>query len=366
MASKIRIGIVGATVTPGGSGWGANAHIPALRVLPDYEVVAVCTAHEDTAKASAEAFGVSKAYHDIDAMAADPEVDLVVVSVRVPLHHQLVMAGLRAGKPVFCEWPLGANLAEAQEMADTAREKGVRGIVGLQGRSDPAVRHARDLIARGEIGEVLTANLSIMTPAALERGAGRIWQNDKRNGANTLTIAGGHGIDAMCAILGEPTEVTARLATRIPEWKDTDKNVMVPVDSPDSISFIGRVPSGAEISVQVAAVPVGASGSRLEIYGREGVLILQSAGALSTGPNRMYVGKGKEAVAEVQPPTEYVPTPEDMPAGPPRNVGGGYARLADAFTSSEPFEPDFDVAVTRHKLIDAIERSAASGTTVKL
>ena len=50
MASKIRIGIVGATVTPGGSGWGANAHIPGLRALPDYEVVAVCTAHETTKK----------------------------------------------------------------------------------------------------------------------------------------------------------------------------------------------------------------------------------------------------------------------------------------------------------------------------
>ena len=184
MASRIRIGIVGATVTPGGSGWGANAHIPALRTLPDYEVVAVCTAHEDTAKASAEAFGVSKAYHDIDAMAADPEVDLVVVSVRVPLHRDLVMAGLRARKPVFCEWPLGANLAEAQEMADFARAQGVRGIVGLQGRSDPHVRYARDLVAAGEIGEVLTANLSVMSAAALERGAGRIWQNDKRKHAD--------------------------------------------------------------------------------------------------------------------------------------------------------------------------------------
>lgn len=366
MASKIRIGIVGATVTPGGSGWGANAHIPALRTLPDYEVVAVCTAHEDTAKASAEAFGVAKAYHDIDAMAADPEVDLVVVSVRVPLHRDLVMAGLRARKPVFCEWPLGANLAEAQEMADFARAQGVRGIVGLQGRSDPALRYARDLVARGEIGEVLTANLSVMSAAALERGAGRIWQNDRRNGANTLTIAGGHGIDAMCIVLGEFAELSARLATRITEWKDTDKNEMVKVDSPDSIAIAGRMQSGAEVAVQVAAVPAGASGSRLEVYGREGVIIVQSAGALSTGPNRLYVGKGKEAVAEVQPPVEYVPTPEGTPAGPPRNVAGGYARLADVFASGERFEPDFDLAVTRHRLIDAIERSAATGASVSL
>src|SRR5262245_2411953 len=56
MANRIRVGIVGATVTQGGSGWGANAHVPALKALPGYELKAVCTAHEDTAKASASAF----------------------------------------------------------------------------------------------------------------------------------------------------------------------------------------------------------------------------------------------------------------------------------------------------------------------
>ncbi|MFA7248005.1 MAG: Gfo/Idh/MocA family oxidoreductase [Dehalococcoidia bacterium] len=366
MAGKIRIGIVGATVTPGGSGWGANAHVPALRALPDYELKAVCTAHEDTARASAAAFGAELAFHNIDDMAAHPDVDLVVVCVRVPWHRELVMAGLRAGKPVFCEWPLGANLAEAEEMANYARERGVRTIVGLQGRSDPAVRYARDVVAQGQIGEVLAANLSIIGGAALERGAGRLWQRDRANGANTLTIAGGHGIDAMCTVLGEFAELSARAVTRIKTWRDTDNNIDVPVDSPDAVSIAGRLESGAEVSVQVAAVPVGASGTRLEVYGREGVLILQSGGALSTGPNRLYLGRGKEAVAEVQPPAEYVVTPEGTPAGAPRNVAQGYARLADAFTSSGAFEPDFDLAVTRHRLIDAVERSSAEGRSITL
>jgi len=61
MADKIRIGIVGATVTQGGSGWGANAHVPALSILPDYELKAVCTAHADTAQASKEKFGAALA-----------------------------------------------------------------------------------------------------------------------------------------------------------------------------------------------------------------------------------------------------------------------------------------------------------------
>src|SRR5712691_10958012 len=121
MESKIRVGIVRATVTTGGSGWGAHAHVPALHALPEYELRAVCTAHEDTAKASAAAFGAELAFHDINAMVAHPDIDVVVVSVRVPIHYELVMPALRAGKAVFCEWPLGANLAEAEEMAGLAR-----------------------------------------------------------------------------------------------------------------------------------------------------------------------------------------------------------------------------------------------------
>lgn len=366
MAGKIRVGIVGATVTPGGSGWGANAHVPALRSLPDYELKAVCTAHEETAKASAAAFGVELAFHNIDEMAAHPDVDLVVVCVRVPWHHDLVMAGLRAGKAVFCEWPLGANLVEAEEVATFAREHSLRTIVGLQGRSDPTVRYARDLVAEGYVGEVLTANLSIISAASYERAAGRLWQRNRAAGANTLTIAGGHGIDAMCAILGEFAEVSSRVTTRVMEWRDTDADQMVPVDAPDSISIAGRLVSGAEVSVQVAAVPVNPSGSRLEIYGRTGTLVLVSGGALSTGPNRLYGVKAKETVADLPVPDRYILVPEGTPNGPPRNVAQAYAGLADAFSASKPFEPDFALAVTRHRLIDAIERASRDGRAVTL
>jgi predicted dehydrogenase len=122
---KIRVGIVGATVTPGGSGWGARAHVPALQALPNYELKAVCTAHAETAKASAEEFGAELAFHDMNEMVAHPDVDLIAVVVRVPLHKQLVMPAIEAKKPVCCEWPLGAHLAEAKEMADAAKAAGL-------------------------------------------------------------------------------------------------------------------------------------------------------------------------------------------------------------------------------------------------
>jgi predicted dehydrogenase len=365
MPAKIRVGIVGATVTPGGSGWGANAHVPALRALPNFELAAVCTAHEDTAKASAEAFGASLAFHDFDAMAAHPDIDLVAVVVRVPKHHPLVMKALAAGKAVYCEWPLGATLAEAEAMADLAAARSLTTAVGLQARSDPALLHARELVRQGYVGEILGARVVALSQTIARRGVGRIWQGDRRNGANTLTIAGGHAIDALCFVAGELDEVAARLATRVPAWFNTDTGETVAVDAPDWISLSGRLAGGAEVSGLVATVPSGASGTRIEIFGREGTLAI-AGGSANIGPNVLYGARGDESPTQMEVPECFALAPEGTPAGPPRNVAAAYARLARAMAAGERFEPDFAHAVKRHALIAAIERSSAEGRTVSL
>ena len=365
MADKIRVGIVGATVTQGGSGWGQNAHVPALKALPGYELKAVCTAHEDTAKASAAAFGAERAFHKFGDMVASPEVDLVVVCVRVPGHRELVVGGLQAGKAVFCEWPLGKNLAEAKEMAGLATQRSLTTIVGLQARSAPAILYARDLIQSGHIGEVLTAHLTCVVPAVMQRGPGRIWQGVRANGANVLTITGGHAIDALCAVLGEFVEVSARVSTRIPEWRDLDGKP-VPVDSPDSINVVGRMASGAEVSLNVAAVPSNPGGNRIEIYGREGAMVLRAEGSFNTGGSEVLAGRGKERLAAMPVPSKYIVVPDGTPTGQPYNVAQAYARAGDALRGAGSFDVDFNLAVQRHALIDAIERSAATGQAVKL
>src|SRR5207249_8375376 len=86
MADRIRVGIVGATVTKGGSGWGTYAHVPALKALPGYELKAVTTAHEETAVAAKKMFDIELAFHDIKDMVAHPAIDLIAVVVRVPDH----------------------------------------------------------------------------------------------------------------------------------------------------------------------------------------------------------------------------------------------------------------------------------------
>lgn len=365
MPGKIRVGIVGATVTRGGSGWGANAHVPALHALPDYELKAVCTAHAETAKASAEAFGAELAFDNFEAMLANPDIDLVVVCVRVPGHHALVMQALEAGKNVFCEWPLGATLEEAQEMARLAKASSLRTAVGLQARSDPNLLYARELIRDGYVGDVLAVSFVSTSQAVTERGAGRIWQGDRRNGANTLTIAGGHAIDALCFLLGEFDEVSARLAVNLKEWHNPETGEVFKVDSPDWISVSGTLESGAQVDFLVTTVPSHPAGTRLEIYGREGTLVL-TCGSLNQGPTRIVGARGKDPLEPMDAPTRFRLVPDQAPTGSPFNVAQAYVRYAASAGQSQAYQPDFDHAVTRHALIEAIERSAAEGRAVRV
>src|SRR5207237_6234891 len=131
-----------------------------------------------------------------------------------------------------------------------------------------------------------------------------IWQGDGRNGANTLTVAGGHAIDALCFVLGEFEEVSARLATRMAEWRNTDTGETMKVDSPDWISVAGRLEGGAEASFLVTTVPSNPSGNRFEIYGREGTLVI-AGGTLNSGPSELTGARGKDPLARMEPPTEF-------------------------------------------------------------
>ena len=365
-ARKIRVGIVGATVSPGGSGRGATAHVPALGALEEYELKAVCTAHAETAEASRAAFGAVLAFHDFDEMVARPDIDLVAVVVRVPGHRALVVKALEAGKDVFCEWPLGRTLEEAEEMAELAERRSRRTAVGLQARSDAVWLHARELIQEGYVGEVRAVNARYISRVVAERGNGRIWQSDRRNGANTLTIAAGHAIDALCFLVGELEEVSGRLATKVTEWRNTDTGETVRVDSPDWVSVSGRVVGGAEVSFLCATVPHAPSGNVLEIYGDRGTLVI-SGGSPNVGPSELRGARGGEGLAVLEPPERFRLAPESVPVGPASNVAQAYARLAEALGSGASggrYEPDFEHAVRRHRLIAAIERAAAEGVAV--
>ena len=318
-SDPLRVGLIGA-----GGRWGPWAHVPALQGMPETQLYAVCTAHADTAQAAAQQFGVRHAYGDVKALNADALVEAALVAVRVPAHYALTMACLQAGKPVYCEWPLGANTKEAEEMAALARSRKVPTMVGLQRRASPAYLYMRELIRGGYVGEMLSVNMVFQGSGVLTRTSDRTWQRDVTLGANTLTITFGHVLDAMCMVAGELTEVSAIVSTRVPQWFESDTKRYVDVTSPDNIMIQGKLENGAIVSAHVGVHPFHGSGHRLEIYGREGTLMMVGGGEAGQEANRRIMGgkKGDKALAEL-------PVPERL-SGCPRRYAGKAAPTTSA------------------------------------
>ena len=102
------------------------------------------------------------------------------------------------------------------------------------------------------------------------------------------------------------------------------------------------------------------------MYGREGSLTLTAGGSVNIGPSRLFGARGKESLAALDVPERFTLVPEETPAGPPRNVAQAYTRLADARSEGAAWGPDFGVAVQRHRLLDAFERSSNEGRAVRL
>src|SRR4051794_20864135 len=309
---RIGVGIVGGS--PGG-GWAALAHIPAVQNLPQYELRAVSTSRAESAREAAHAFGV-RGYDDHRDLIADPAVDLVVVAVRVPFHHEIVSAALAAGKMVYCEWPLGNGLDEAVDLHTRATKAGALTAVGLQGRFTPAVARAAELVADGYVGRVLATT---MVGSGLAWGpellASQEYLADDAHGVTTLTVTTMHAVDALCWVLGEVDAVSAELAVGHPEIRIIGEGRVVPVTSPDQIAIAGRLGDRAPVSVFFRGGRSRGANFRWEINGSEGDLVLTADdGNIQVVDARLEGARGAErtvreiAVADLQPATlQHVP-----------------------------------------------------------
>lgn len=362
MTRPLRLGLVGADAT--GRGWGPAAHIPALRGIEQIELAALCTSRPESAAAAAKAYGIDRAYHDVDEMAAQPDIDIVSVVVRVPHHHEVVMAALEAGKPVFCEWPLGANLSEAQEMSALARNEGVVTAVGLQGRHDPSLNYIRELKEEGWLGDIVAVNVSLLSGGGGRSNSRNAWMGDAVNGANFVTIAAGHTIDYVAYCLGPLAKVSGSISTQIRQWHLDDTGKTIDVDAPDTMIVGGTFPGGGLLSFHAASVSFNGSDWRMEIYGTKGTIVATTPALPQISPVSLRGAQGDEPLTELSVPDRLVVTPTTVPNGPARNVAGAYVRMAEAITEGTRFTPDFDHALELHRLLHALQESSPAPQAV--
>ena len=364
MTNILRVGIIGANLQ---GSWGTWAHLPALAALETFEATAVATSHLESAQATAAQFGISHAFDDPRKLVTHPDVDIVAVCVRVPAHKELVLMALDAGKHVYCEWPLGRDTVEAIALHAAAQAAGVVHMIGLQSRSAPVITHARDLIAQGAIGTVRSVGLVHSSDWISQLYPSMTYLQDRSSGAHFLSIPGGHSIDALTALLGQFTSLSAMVKTARRTVEVIGTGEILPRTSADQIVVMGELEDGVTATLRLSGASSPGTGVRMEINGDAGDLVIIAAPGgrgIQMSDLTLYRTIDMGQLEEVAIPPSAYTVPEHLHACPPLNVGEAYLRMADAIAGRRKADPDFGDAVALHQLLDCIELSAREGRRI--
>jgi predicted dehydrogenase len=360
---KIRVGLIGANAN---RGWGSTVHLPAIRALNDqYEITAVCNSSQASADEAAKKFGIPRAFCDARLMAEQPNVDLVAIAVKVPAHYELAKAVLEAGKHVMCEWPLAQDTSKAQLMVEMAEQKGVVHALGLQSRLSPVINRVKDLVDQGYIGRVQSATMF----ASANFGGNKIhsqnaYTTDVTNGANLLTVVGGHSIDALNYCLGEFQELSAMLVVENKQVVLTDTGETVANSSPDQILVQGLLEGGATASIHIQGNTVNGTRMLFEINGTSGDLRVSSRDQLSLQMSELRL-EGSTAPGaswtDLEVPAHYRWVPSEQAPGRVFNMAQLYSRLAECIHGDKAGDPNFFLGLQRHRMLDAIVKASETG-----
>jgi predicted dehydrogenase len=389
----IRVGLIGANPD---RGWAMVAHLPALQELDEYQLVAVATSREETAARAAAVFGAARWYADAFGLIHDPEVDLVVVTVKVPLHMEMVSAALQAGKHVLCEWPLGNGLVEAEHLAELAAGSDGRHFIGLQARSSPHIAFIRHLVADGYVGQVLSSSViasGFGWGAAIDPAQAYLF--DASCGATMLSVTGGHMLDAVRSCIGDFHQVRATIAQRrkevaILEIGEVERHrkfeaVLVAGDArlhPDSpavvcsemrrssvadqVALSGVLDTGGILSVHIRGGQFRSTNFLWEINGTDGDLQIEGrAGTIQIQPLVIRGARGADAqMTELSVTSHYDDQATSHLSGPAVNVGNLYADIACDLADGGKRSPDFQTALEVHRMLDSIEMSGSVYSSV--
>jgi predicted dehydrogenase len=281
--APIRVAFIGLSASAK-TGWAVGGHLPYLtseRGRKQFKIVALLNSSVDAAKKSIQTFELGsdvKAYGTPEDLAKDTDVQLAVAVTRVDVHYDTIKPSVATGKDAFVEWPLAENVKRASELADLAKQKGVRTVVGLQARVSPVLLKIKEVLSSGRIGKVLSSQVSGSSPY-VERhrvSEGLAYFLDKKVGGNPVTIGYAHSmfeiwttlrytggmltdgvIDAVHQVLGEFKTSNSHTQLQRPRQtvynKETGAEKPATSDVPDLVSVHGSL-EGSDYVVEGATL----------------------------------------------------------------------------------------------------------------
>jgi predicted dehydrogenase len=299
------------------------------------------------------------------------DVDLVVCTTVVFTHYDLIKPAIERGKDVFVEWPLCATTREAEELAQLAKERGVRTVIGLQAQAGQLHSTLREVLDSGVIGRVLASHIvgSSTTPETGRRLDKRyLYFNEPHvegvKGQATLIIYAGHTMEFVASLLGEPKTVSAVLGTTWPYFDLVDGDQVVESQVKKVTNDYASLHGVTDTGVKYTFVLRGGDafqpedGLLWDIMGEKGQIRVTGASMLfNLGADNYKVQIKDYATGTIR----TVPLHDRLPLSLyAQNIGMVYERFANGSAV-----PTFEDAVRRHRFLDSMFTSDENNGAVQ-
>jgi predicted dehydrogenase len=380
VARKLGIGVVGL-------GWMGRVHTASYRRLvehfPELGVEPQLVIASDLAadrRAHAERVGFEATTEDWRAVVEHPDVEAVSVTTPNVMHREVALAAIAAGKHVWVEKPVGRGLDDTLAVAEAAERTGVVSGVGFCYRFAPAVQHAKRLIEAGEIGDVNHYRGVFLADYANRPDAAASWRFFRADaGSGALGDLMAHIVDMTHHLVGPIERLSGRTATMIPRrpplpvgsgthFSRVETDELVDVDNEDWAAALVELDGGAVGSLEASRVIVGPHvAMRFEIHGTNGALAWElermnelerfqlAENGEDEGYMRVVAGAQHPDFAAFQPGAGVPMGYDDLRVLEARTFVAAVAR-------GEQDAPGLAEMVATARVLDAIERSAQSGT----
>ena len=271
---RVNVAVVGA------AGWIGGLHsdcwVRAKSLSSDAEIHlhTAVDINEEAVRKVAARYGYAHWSIDYNEVIDNPEVDLVDICCDNNLHKEIAVKAANKGKLILCEKPMATNYPDAKEMADAVRDNNIQARVGFMFRKYPSVAFIRQLIDRGDIGELRQFKVFFEQDSVADPGLPYNWRFCKKTaGGGSIVGLGSHIIDISRYFMGEFDEVCAELTTFINErpMRD-DKSKMGRVDVDDMSMVLVKFKNGG----------TGALFTSLVTHGKKHHMEFQLAGSKAT------------------------------------------------------------------------------------
>lgn len=270
----IRVGLVG------GSGWMGKTHALLFQAQatvfgpqPKVSLAMVADITTELAASAARSYGIEKHTGNWKDLVTSPDIDVVAIATPNNLHHEIALAAMEAGKHVYCEKPLALDSQQTLSMVDAAERHGVVTLVGFNYPINPIHRVAKEIIANGEIGDIINVRLSKNVDYMSDPAAPFVWRHDKAiAGTGTLGDTVSHVLSMLDYFGCEVAEVVSnvRIVHRerpsasqaaIGRRVVTDQAALRQVETDDEVLVLIKLTNGATGTIDTSRV---ATGKRME------------------------------------------------------------------------------------------------------